>query len=616
MIKKLAGDGTDSDPYIIETIDEFLSMADPEAHYELNADLDFSNIGSYDPNNSEEYYEEIGMKLFKIQGLGFIATIVAYMYTNSLLWTFLVLIGSFVVTNFALPSGTGSVTEEYPSGGFIRSDEVSTQILDGEDFNGEFNGNGHEISNATFVVSEDSGGVFNDIGEDGIVYDIQIHNFQVFSKSITGIIAGENRGTIGFVRVSDSTIEGKKVVGSVVGQNNEGTISRCISEGCSVSGENNVGGFCGINGGYIHESEVIDVECECTGENKICGGFLGVSVKSPLVINCRAEGRVVAEETEDERIHTGEFAGIHGDIAVSGNGVLLHNFASVKGCQYGITAMSQYLILNCYYNKDLCVEDAYYATRWFQTLPTRGLHESEMVGEDALSNMDWLDQEVWENSNTYPRQKSLNHLDNYWNYPSEKMQGLLGHPVDVSWLKSVEEWAEEVHEAALNSPVANNNVPKSTKSKSSSRSNETGSSNNRTGSTYNDKPEKIAIKSTGSLLTSGAILGYIEGDMIIGTGGLFTEGKIVAELDDNIVSDTSGLLTGGDPIAEIDGNYVKDIRGLLPSGDILAVIDGDIIRDKSGILSSGDQLAIIDGDATNEQKGAAAAAIVLGKIKE
>jgi len=511
-----------------------------------------------------------------------------------------------------------SFKEQYPGSGFVGCEDLHANFLAGEEFNGEFNGNGHEIGNATFIVNGDSGGLFNDIGKDGVVYNLRIKNIELFGDAVTGVIAGENKGLIGYVRVSESMIVGGEIAGSFVGINRGGVIGRCISEGCIVSGEKIVGGFSGGNNGYIHESEAVDVKSESTGEiKKVCGGFLGVNWKTSLVADCRAEGQVIVDETDDVKISTGEFVGVNGSMASKHNaGVLLHNFASVKGCRYGITSLSQFPILNCYYNKTLCHEGSYYTATWRHTLPTRGLTESEMTGEDALSTMDWLDENIWENSDEYPRQKALNRLDTYWNLSSERASDLLTDPIDVSWLKSLEKWAEDLHKKALDSPAATNEIPESARSGSTSKSKISSSRRNENSTGSSSVSEKVPIKSTGGFLSPDTTIGYIEGNKIRGAGGLLTRGEIVAELHGDTVRDTSGLLRKGDRIAKIDDHIVRDIGGLLSSGDILAVIDGNNIRDEGGIFSSGDLLAEVDGDATQEQKGAAAAAIVLGKINE
>lgn len=622
MSRELVGRGTNSDPYIIETIDDFLSISETDAHYELHANLDFSNYGSEESTESDTQIDHEESSNFLRNG-GLLLAAGTFLYTRSVVWTFVILIGLAVVLHFRTDSDSpSSFNRKYPGSGFVETDELHATIFDGEEFTGEFNGNGHEICSVTFMVNNDSGGLFNDIGEGGVVHNLRVRNVELLGDAVVGVIAGINNGLVGSVRVSNSTIVGGEMTGSVVGMN-RGLVSQCISEGCTVSGGRSVGGFCGGNRGYIHESEVMDVECICDDnrtEKKICGGFLGITYRDSLIVDCRAEGCITVEAIDGGTVKTGEFAGINGDFAdrVSA-GVLLNSFASVEGCEYGFAAHSQYPILNCYYNQDVCEGEAYYSTTWIHDLPVRGLSESAMTGEAALSNMDWLNQDVWESSDELPRQKRLNRLDAYWNASSERVKAMLGNPADVSRLKSVEEWAEELHATALDSPAVTNDIPESAKSRShssSSRTSASSSNGSSNGSSSSRGYTKTAIKSTGGLLSSGTTIGYIEGDTIRGAGGLLTRGKIVAELDGDTVRDTSGLLTSGDPIAKIDGDTVRDIGGLLSSGDILAVIDGNDIRDKGGILSSGDRLAKIDGSATQEQKGAAAAAIVLGKIKE
>ena len=135
------------------------------------------------------------------------------------------------------------------------------------EFSGNFDGQGHKISNFTLSDNVSNLGFFSVLK--GTVRNVVFENVTVdvtSNKSHIGIIAGENRGTIIGCTVSGSisTVAANRV-GGIAGYN-DATISGCINK-ASVSGAENVGGIVGYAYGTVNS---------CTNEGAISGnGYVG-----------------------------------------------------------------------------------------------------------------------------------------------------------------------------------------------------------------------------------------------------------------------------------------------------------------------------------------------------
>lgn len=122
-------------------------------------------------------------------------------------------------------------------------------------FQGQFNGNGHVISNLKINADYSNVGLFGYVGENGIVSSVGLVDASISTDyNNVGGIVGYNKG-----RVENcfyhGTISGFGYVGGVVGRN-EGTIRNCFNNG-SVSADNfapNLGGVIGYNDGSLYSS--------------------------------------------------------------------------------------------------------------------------------------------------------------------------------------------------------------------------------------------------------------------------------------------------------------------------------------------------------------------------
>jgi len=151
---------------------------------------------------------------------------------------------------------------------------------------GEFDGNGHKISNLSFNFSFVSKvGLFGQLASDGTAHDMAAENINIAGCSHVGGLVGWNEGD-----VSDSyctgSVTGDEYVGGLVGKS-YGTVSNSYSTG-SVTGEDFIGGLVGQNHrGNVRNSYSTD---NVTGEEAV-GGLVGVNYFG-IVSNCYSSGGV------------------------------------------------------------------------------------------------------------------------------------------------------------------------------------------------------------------------------------------------------------------------------------------------------------------------------------
>ena len=176
---------------------------------------------------------------------------------------------------------------------------------------GEFDGNGHKISNLSFNFSFVSKvGLFGQLASDGTAHDMAAENINITACSHVGGLVGWSEGDVSD-SYSTGSVTGDEYVGGLVGSN-WGTVSNSYSTG-SISGNVDVGGLVGYNVGDVISScstgSVIGKErvgglvglndgavrnsyssADVTGEYDV-GGLVGFS-EWGTVSNCYAMGDV------------------------------------------------------------------------------------------------------------------------------------------------------------------------------------------------------------------------------------------------------------------------------------------------------------------------------------
>jgi len=158
-------------------------------------------------------------------------------------------------------------------------------------FKGVFDGNGHTISNFTYTSTDiDHIGLFGYIEDP----DAEIKDLGLIDPNIDAGTEGGDVGSLtGYIREGTITrcyVEGGKIsggmdVGGLLGSNWEGTITHCYSN-VSVSGNEEVGGLAGLNGGPVSN-------CYSTGSvsgGEWVGGLVGLNWGT--ITNCYSTGHV------------------------------------------------------------------------------------------------------------------------------------------------------------------------------------------------------------------------------------------------------------------------------------------------------------------------------------
>ena len=123
-------------------------------------------------------------------------------------------------------------------------------------FAGEFDGNGHKISNLSFDFDFISQvGLFGHLASGGKVTQVDAENVNITACVDVGGLVGCSYGTVSNCYHTTGSVNGDQSVGGLVGRNwDMATVSNSYSTG-SVSGGSWVGGLVGQNGGIIWKQE-------------------------------------------------------------------------------------------------------------------------------------------------------------------------------------------------------------------------------------------------------------------------------------------------------------------------------------------------------------------------
>ena len=166
------------------------------------------------------------------------------------------------------------------------ADEQFTPLFSNSAFGGEFNGNGHSISNLTINSSTriDYAGLFSRIASTGYVHDLVLNNVVMSGQlANVGAVAGENRGLIEKVQINfvtlSSTLDSDTVrIGSIAGQSN------AIFDTTSAGTNYNLIG-------RIDRCEVFNANLQALRSTNIIGGLTAV-LNGGVVINSSFNGLI------------------------------------------------------------------------------------------------------------------------------------------------------------------------------------------------------------------------------------------------------------------------------------------------------------------------------------
>jgi hypothetical protein len=134
---------------------------------------------------------------------------------------------------------------------------------------GEFDGNGHQISNLSFnfdfVVHV---GLFGYLAPGGKVTQVGVENVNITAAKYVGGLVGDNpQGTVSNCYVTGS-VTGNESVGGLVGRSN-GTVSNSYST-ANVTGNSSVGGLVGLNSATVSNSFW---DIQTSGQTTSAGGI-------------------------------------------------------------------------------------------------------------------------------------------------------------------------------------------------------------------------------------------------------------------------------------------------------------------------------------------------------
>ncbi len=167
------------------------------------------------------------------------------------------------------------------------------------DFKGEFDGNGHTISNVSINCPEISPvGLFQAISG-GKIYNLKLENVDITGENNTGGLVGLAEDSFIDNCSVSGKVQGKNQVGGIVGKSSA-NITNCISN-TKVSGRQKVGGITGESSkGNVSKSNNNNIKIESSSSENIIsstyedvGGIVGKATNTN-VSYCHATGEVIA----------------------------------------------------------------------------------------------------------------------------------------------------------------------------------------------------------------------------------------------------------------------------------------------------------------------------------
>lgn len=165
-------------------------------------------------------------------------------------------------------------------------------------FSGSFDGDGYSIRNlAIHREDEDKVGMFGNIGEEGVIKDVNLENVEVFGRDNVGGLAGENRGEIYRTDTTGVVAGNEFHVGGLAGIN-MGTITDASSSSELKNPGSSTGGLVGRNNGGSRSGSQGTISSSSTsGEINVEGGLAGglVGFNDGIVIDVESSSDVHAD---------------------------------------------------------------------------------------------------------------------------------------------------------------------------------------------------------------------------------------------------------------------------------------------------------------------------------
>ena len=286
----------------------------------------------------------------------------------------------------------------------IAGDTDTDSSFDGTVFSGNFNGNGHTISNLT-VNGPHYCGLFGKLAGAAEVRNLGLVNVSITStRDLIGGLVGVNEGTISYC-YSSGSVNGDSKVGGLAGTNT-GNIFDSYSTG-TVEGDDYTGGLIGWNEGTVMKSYST---AAVNGEN-YTGGLVGQNLYD--VYRCYSTGAVTGEDNVGGLVGF-NFAGSTASCYCSGTvtadsnvgGLVGNNNGHIAFCysigevvgRYAVGGFAGYInngSLYCCYSAGSVTADSNiggfagkknlgYVTHCFWDVETSGIGESGDLNYDAV----------------------------------------------------------------------------------------------------------------------------------------------------------------------------------------------------------------------------------------
>lgn len=178
-------------------------------------------------------------------------------------------------------------------------------------FKGNFNGNGYEISNATFTAVGENAGMFATIGANQIVANLTLRDITVRSATYSGALAGSISGTEGRsakiqnVQIRECTVNGRSA-GGLAGFVIWGDINYCSNRDSRVTGVINGGGLAGISYGQFYDCYSVGTATALLSR----GGIAGKNLEGGHVMHCWCTMSKATGQTDGTSVDDENFTGV------------------------------------------------------------------------------------------------------------------------------------------------------------------------------------------------------------------------------------------------------------------------------------------------------------------
>lgn len=210
-----------------------------------------------------------------------------------------------------------------------------------EEYNGVFDGGGHEIRGLYIAQETGDGALFKTIGYTGIVKDLGISGARVQAPNTAAALAIRNEGIVENCYSADGQIAGNEAMGLLRESAEESSVTGCYVTG-SVDGGDRAAGIVGFTysaniSGCWNEAAITTTE-----QNGVVAGIAG-SVQGSKIEDCYNEGTVTGAWDTG-----GVIGGASEQSVITG----CYNTAAIagKGRVAGIAAMAGQAVIDGCYN--------------------------------------------------------------------------------------------------------------------------------------------------------------------------------------------------------------------------------------------------------------------------